>query len=252
MKEAFVELDLPEHEPARNLRWIPVRATTKEFIDTPDQPLDALRETFRDVRTVNRFLGGTSLVLAHIAELVGNSKAPVSILDVGTGTGDIPRALLKWAKRRGVPLHIVASDASPAVLGLATEAREDPNLVFAVCDAISLPFKNEKFDFVVSSLTFHHFDDATARQALSEMNRVASRALIVNDLRRAYLPAALIWLLTRILGMHRLTRHDAPLSVLRARTLGEYKTLAKESHLPECRIYRHAFWRAAIVARKPA
>lgn len=156
---------------------------------------------------------------------------------------------MRWAKARGKTLRIVAADSNPKALQVAKTGGE-PDLSFVLCDARGLPFRDDSFDYVLSSLTFHHFDDSTAAVALGEMLRVARRGIIVNDVRRAYLPALLIWLLTRILGMNRLTRHDAPLSVMRARTLDEYRQLARISGLLDARVYRHPFWRAAIVAGK--
>ena len=231
--------------------WVPTRARRKELIDSPDHPLEDFRQSFRDIRTINRLFGGTAVVLTRLSRLVGSSREKLTVLDVGTGSADIPRALMQWARERGISIRMTASDANPKVLRFAqADGPEDPDFRFVVCDATALPFENESFDYVLSSLTFHHFDDGMAGDALREMCRVARRAVIVNDLRRAYLPAALIWLVTRALGMNRLTRHDGPLSVLRSRTMREFRDLATLSGPWEPELYGHPFWRAAIVLRK--
>ncbi|HLK17264.1 MAG TPA: methyltransferase domain-containing protein [Fimbriimonadaceae bacterium] len=229
---------------------LPPRATRTERIDSPNVPTDALRRTYRDIRLINRLFGGTSVVLQQMKRLLDHRVSEVTVLDVGTGSADIPRSLLRWARSNGKNLRILACDLNPAVLDLAREpGARDERLEFAVANAFDLPFADGSFDFVLSSLTFHHFDDESAARALAEMERVARRALIVNDLRRAYLPAVLIWLVTRALRMHPFTRHDAPLSVLRSRTLAEYRELVGRS-CAGAQVRAHRFWRAVIVLRK--
>jgi SAM-dependent methyltransferase len=227
--------------------WIPQRAGQDELIDSLDQPTDDFRQSFNDLRTINRLFGGISLVLARLSSLVQiRPTETISVLDVGSGSADIPSALLKWGRNRGGRFRVTATDINPTVLAFA---QPDPDLELATCDAASLPFAADSFDYVLSSLTFHHFEDDLAVRALREMHRVARRAVVINDLRRAYLPAALIWIVTRALRMNRMTRHDAPLSVLRSRTIDEYRLLIERSGI-QADVFRHPFWRVAVVARK--
>jgi ubiquinone/menaquinone biosynthesis C-methylase UbiE len=231
--------------------WIPNRKRDKELIDSFNQPDDDFRNSFRDLELINRCLGGVAVVLRELERLLPSSLQPVSVLDVGTGAADIPRALIRWARHRGQALSVVALDANEMALSIAQSHRAE-RLRFILADGTALPFRDESFDFVLSSLTLHHFDDGPAVRVMGEMRRVARRGVIVNDLRRGYLPAALIWIVTRLTGMNRLTRHDGPLSVLRSRTVEEYRQLATQSGLVSAEVHKHPFWRAAIVARKPA
>jgi ubiquinone/menaquinone biosynthesis C-methylase UbiE len=220
------------------------------LIDSFDEPTEDFRACFSDIARANRLFGGVSVVLHHMGSLIGDSIEPVKVLDVATGFGDIPRALLKWSRIRGAPMSITALDANDKVLEIArSESKGDSDFSFVLGDARALPFPDKSFDFAISSLTFHHFDDATAAAILREMSRVSRRGVLVNDLRRGYVPAALIWLVTRVLGMNRLTKNDAPLSVLRSRTMSEYRALAELAGLPSASICKHPFWRAAIVQR---
>jgi SAM-dependent methyltransferase len=241
------DLSLDRASDTRGTWLIPRRIDRPELIDSFDQSDEDFRQTFRDLRTINRLFGGISLVQSRLSELIGSSRQPVSILDVGTGSADIPLAILEWSSKRQIPLRIVASDANPEALRCA---QAEPNLELMLCDATALPFEDDSFDFVLCSLMLHHFDDVMAIKLLREMHRVSRRAIIINDLQRACIPAGLIWLITRLFGMNRLTRHDAPLSVMRSRTLAEYRDLARRSGLTNAKVYSHPFWRAALVARK--
>ena len=97
-------------------------------------------------------------------------------------------------------------------------------------DGFRLPFPDASFDFVTSSLVFHHFPEAAAAGLLAEMARVARRAVLVNDLERHRVPWAVITVLAA-LGSNRIVRHDGPLSVLRGWRAHELLTLARSQGL---------------------
>jgi ubiquinone/menaquinone biosynthesis C-methylase UbiE len=231
--------------------WVPDRVVQKELIDSYNQPASDFLESFRDIEKVNRYLGGTSLVIRRFAELLGSRTEPSDVLDVCTGSADIPRAVTRWGAERTLSFQFVGLDANDKVLYIAAEeSAGTPNMRLVEGDALNLPFADDSFDYVFCSLSLHHFDDPDAVLLMQEMMRVSRLGILVNDLRRGYLPAALIWLVTRVLGMNRLTRHDAPLSVMRSRTMSEYRDLVSQTGLGAAKVYKHAFWRAAIVARK--
>ncbi|HEY0867177.1 MAG TPA: methyltransferase domain-containing protein [Fimbriimonas sp.] len=225
---------------------VPSRSAGIELIDSYEHSGRDFLASFRDIRKINRYLGGCAVVRKRIRPYLG---ARTSVLDVGTGLADIPADLVRWGTRRGREIRVVGLDANPKILAAAR--RETQGVALMKASAHALPFPDGSFDVVVSSLTFHHFDEPAAAAALREMVRVARRVVIVNDLQRGYLPAALIWLVTRVARMHFLTRHDAPLSVLRSLTPPEYERLARGSGFLDARVYRHPFWRVAVVVGKP-
>ena len=90
-------------------------------------------------------------------------------------------------------------------------------------DALRMPFADASVEIVTCAFALHHFSPRMATGLLCEMARVARIGVIVTDLRRSH---AAYWgarLLAR--GMNnRLTRHDGPLSVLRAYTPVEVRS----------------------------
>ncbi|MDQ3548158.1 MAG: methyltransferase domain-containing protein [Chloroflexota bacterium] len=215
-------------------RWggfaLPLARTTHlELLDrlgdlTPGQVLSG---NLRDIRRANRWFGGTRAIRDEIAPLARrNTAEPLSILDVATGSADIPVALVNWAEREGNGLRIVATDLQPAVLAVARAAVRPERITVEQADALSLPYPDDTFDVVTLSLALHHFEPEDAQRVLREMGRVARQALIVNDLERSrsgYLGA---WLFAHLLTTNPMTRNDAPLSVRRAYTRPEALALA--------------------------
>lgn len=227
-----------------------------ELLDGPlDDPI-ALADNLRDLRRINRWLGGVSLSSAAIEALAAH-RHELAVLDVGTGGADIPVALLANAGRRGRTLYVVGLDSRPEVIAAAPRATPAVTtirgLALTVGDGLSLPYPDRAFDVVHASLVLHHLDGADATALLGEMSRVARLGIVVNDLERSR-PAWLgAWLLGHLLTGNRYTRHDAPLSVRRAYRLEEAVALVREAGLAPVRTIRGRFkHRYAIAAVRPS
>ncbi|HEU0053526.1 MAG TPA: methyltransferase domain-containing protein [Longimicrobium sp.] len=230
------------------------RAAGGELMDLPDAGRGDLERALDDLRGVNRWLGGTRVVLHHLAKLVAAHPRPsYRILDVATGAADIPLVVAKWARSRGLATEIVATDNHPTTLDLAREAvRGAPSIVVETADALRLPYPDASFDVALCSTALHHFDDEDEAVAvLRELDRVSRIGFIVNDLSRsrpallgAHLLAATVW------RRHRLTRHDGPLSVRRALTAPEMRRLAERAGLRGAKVQSHFPFRLALVVEK--
>ena len=85
---------------------------------------------------------------------------------------------------------------------------------------------------------------------LRELYRVASRAVVVNDLRRGRWPFLVTWAALHILSRNRLIHHDGPLSVRRSFLPAELLALARRAGWKRARVSRHAFFRLALVGEK--
>jgi ubiquinone/menaquinone biosynthesis C-methylase UbiE len=232
-------------------------AGTAELLDGPlDDPV-ALAGNLRDLRRINRWLGGVELSRRALAALVGRRSEMVSFLDVGTGAADIPLALARSAGSEGhPPLSITAIDSRPEVVEAARrlnpELRDGERLRLDVGDGQALSAADRSHDVVHASLILHHLSPDEAVTFLAEMRRVARVGVIVNDLNRSRLGWIGAWLLGRLATRNRLTRHDAPLSVLRAYTPSEMKGLMARAGLRPVYIayafLRHRYAIAAVAS----
>ena len=215
-------------------RWVPpapwfepARQRGHEHLDDPriaDGTL-VVRE-LRDVARSNALFGGTRAVVAEVLGALRTlpvDREPATLLDVGTGIGDIPRAVGAAAARRGIRLESSGVELNEAAARVAKEA-----LTHAICaDAFRLPFADQSIDLVTCSQLLHHFEWAPALALLRELDRVASHRVIVSDIRRSYVAAAGVWLASWPLGFHSHSRHDGVTSVLRGFTAPELGALAR-------------------------
>ncbi len=229
-------------------------------MDEPGADPEQLRRSLAYIRRVNRFLGYTRSTLRHLKEFSKRWKPgeTIWILDVATGSADVPMAVRAWAAANGLDVRIVALDLHAATVAAAADAcRDRPGAAPGAravhllrADAMRLPFADGAFDYAMTSMFLHHLDDETAVQALWEMGRVSRRGLIAADLlrsRRAY-----AWITLFTLTANPMVRHDARVSVAQAFTLPEVGSLRDRAGLSFTATHRHFGHRFVLAGEKPA
>ena len=102
-------------------------------------------------------------VLQVAAEQVAS---PGAILDVGCGTGK----LLKSARTRFPGARLVGVDAAEEMVKYARSSTPAGTIEFRQATAEDLPFPNGTFDLVLSTMTFHHWQNQA--QGAAEVARV--------------------------------------------------------------------------------
>ena len=210
-----------------------------EHLDRPIAPTER-DASLADIDRLNAWFGGYSLTLRALDRLLRSvpSSRRAVVVDVGGGRGDFARRLIRHAERHGRGIHVVVVDRDPDLLAVARRAAP-PNVSLVRADATALPFRARAVDVVTMSLTLHHMEPRAAVTSLGEMSSAARTAIVVNDLLRTRLSLWLVWVATRVLVCHPMSRHDGPLSVRHAYSPGEVRTLAEKAGLPAPRIERY-------------
>jgi SAM-dependent methyltransferase len=203
------------------------RSEEKEMMDLPGNPRWLLEEDLANLRAFNRHFGGYRSALRGVQRLIDHKKLDrFSLLDVGTGSGDIPAVLAGWARTRGIAAAFTALEAEPVTLAAAarqTRNYSEINLVRG--DGLTPPFQAGSFDFVLASQFLHHFSENHIVALLRTWSAIARRAIIVSDLVRHPVAYYGIRSLTRLFTRNVMTLTDAPLSVQRAFTVAEWREL---------------------------
>ncbi|HET9533053.1 MAG TPA: methyltransferase domain-containing protein [Blastocatellia bacterium] len=228
----------------------PERIYEEELLDAGAGTDEDVRVNLLDLRRINRLLGGTRVVLKALEAMLGEEpSAKLSLLDVGTGSADIPSMVSRWSRARGIEPALAAVDLSDRNLRVARRdlgVSSDVELVRA--DALMLPFAPRSFDFVTASLFLHHFRDDDVIRLLAGFARIARRAVIVNDLVRNLVPYYFIRMTGPVFTKSFLTRNDGPVSVLRGFTAEELEKLSSRAGLSRFSVRRSFPYRLSLIA----
>jgi hypothetical protein len=214
-----------------------------ETLDSPHADPALVDATLHDLRLLNRLFGGTRAVVGALTPLFERAAGERwTLLDVGTGSGDIPRALVAAAARRGLSLVPLAVERLPPVARAAREA----GLPTVLADGGMLPFAPKSVDVVIVSQVLHHLPGPVAARWIAGLDRVARRAVVLADLRRS--PAAMVglWLSSFALGLHPATRHDGVVSLQRGYTVAELAEILRQAGV-DAQVRRRAIARLVAV-----
>jgi SAM-dependent methyltransferase len=198
----------------------PRRRRSFEILDDPSVDPAVRERSLRDVMRSNRWLGGLRAAALEVRDVLGD-RSDATLLDVGTGWGDIPAFVAERLTNEALVTIGIDEAASLLVAGRS-------RMTFGVCaNALALPFRDHSIDVVLCSQLLHHFEFADAERLVREMNRVARVAVVISDLRRSWIAAIGFWLISFPLRFHRVTRHDGPVSVLRGFTASELRGVVR-------------------------
>jgi SAM-dependent methyltransferase len=228
---------------------IPQRRDAPELMDAPGLPEAEVAAAYRVLARVNRQLGNLRTMRSELRRFLEEDcpgARTVTLLDLGSGSGDIPRHLGAVLAHRGVAGVAITLDRDPTAAALA---RRD-GLHAVRGDALRLPLAGGSVDLVTAIKLAHHFAGAALVGLIAEMTRVARHRVIVLDIRRHWLAywGFVAW--SRFWTQNRLVRYDGPLSVLRGFTARELLAATASLRRFEWTVRSYAGFQLALVGRR--
>ena len=214
-----------------------------------DRPQPVSLELERDLerlRQLNRWFGSHRLV-SMFMRLWIMPGARMRVVDLATGSGDIPRLLVDHARKIGAQIEIDAIDQQAATVEIARSlSAEYPEISYHVANILEWDCAHG-YDIALCSLVLHHFSDHDAVKLLRRCRELSNRLALVSDLRRGFLLRTGVYILTALIFREPMTRFDARLSAQRAFSFGEMGELAVQAgwqnfSRKKFRITRQAIW----------
>ena len=155
--------------------FIPPRRPSRERLDDPDLPVEEMRRSLEDLDVVNRRWGASRALERHlIARARALGLSTISILDVGAGTGAVAWRLATRLRESALVVRVVAMDLQWRHLAIGRVTGAAYAIRPVAADGLRLPFRDEAFDFVVSTLFLHHFSPAQNRVLVVDITRCVS------------------------------------------------------------------------------
>jgi 2-polyprenyl-3-methyl-5-hydroxy-6-metoxy-1,4-benzoquinol methylase len=210
------------------------RSTAEEIMDDFTLPEKELFPVLEGLERINFLLGGYQVFYDAFKQL--NIKSGETISDWGCGGGDGLRKLAQWAQRRQLKLKFTGLDATPAAIQFAKiQAAAFSQIKFIQADVLK-DVQQEKYDYVISSLFTHHFDDEKWIILIQKMLASCKKAVIVNDLHRHPLAYYSFIATARLFSRTAMIRQDGALSVLRSFTRPELVKLLQRAGIKNYKI----------------
>ncbi len=211
------------------------RLDQDELMDVEKVSFEEFRDCLVDLTRVNELTLAYRPTLAYFERLLPQIRAlgrPLEVVDVGSGYGDMLRAIHAWARKRDVAVSLTGVDMNPWSAKAAREATpplERP-IEWVTADAFAYePARG--IDVVVSSLFTHHLRDPEVVRFLRWMETTATTGWFVNDLHRHPIPYYFFRTFAKLARYHRFVQHDGPVSIARAFSPGDWRRLAREADI---------------------
>jgi len=226
---------------------------TMEFLDRPDCDPALAAASYRFMETVNHRFGGIRVVRRFLAaETAGRyTGAPFRILDIGSGSCDIPLAVSRWAHTYDIPLHFtcleMAGHAIDIARGQLTRAGNPPVKLLQEDAFTHQPV--EPYDYAVTSMCFHHFSNAQILMLLHRLRGFVRSSMLINDLLRSQQASLAARLLLVATAAPAGVRHDALLSIRRGFKIDELRTLLRQLDGVTVSVEPASWFRIAAIIR---
>jgi 2-polyprenyl-3-methyl-5-hydroxy-6-metoxy-1,4-benzoquinol methylase len=191
------------------------------------------------LRRMNRWTGNTRAAWVAIRELASSLSAQkMSVLDIATGSGDVPIHLCRYAAATGTTLEVDACDLSDRALAFAARSLpEHTSIQLFTLDIVSDPIPRQ-YDVVMCTTFLHHLSEMNAARVLRKMHDAALKRVIVVDLERGALNWLLVSLGCRLFSRSKVVHFDGPQSVRAAFTINEIRKLANTIGFRRFRVTR--------------
>lgn len=218
------------------------RRPALEEMDRPDIAPDALERALRALVRMNTVSLGDNFFWPSLRTLAQAraGAAPLKVLDVGCGAGDMSRRLETRAERENLSMIVDGCDMNAIAIDLARREGDVAGTRgrFFVCDVLQEPIPSG-YDAIICSLFLHHLDTEDGGRVLRAMADATTSLLLVSDLVRSRVGLALVYLATRGLTRSPIVHRDGVTSLLAAYTIAEVRELATRSGLQGARVSRH-------------
>jgi 2-polyprenyl-3-methyl-5-hydroxy-6-metoxy-1,4-benzoquinol methylase len=216
-----------------------------EMMDRPQPVSPELERDLERIRQLNRWFGSHRLVSIFMRRWI-TPGTQMRVVDLATGSGDIPRLFADYARGIGAQIEIDAVDSQPATLEIAQRLSAGyPEISYHQANILEWNCA-ERYDISLCSLVLHHFSDNDAVTVLQRCRELSKRFVLVSDLRRGFLLRAGVYMLTAVIFREPMTRFDARLSAQRAFSFAEMRQLVTQARWKNFSHKKFRFARQAV------
>lgn len=208
------------------------RSRQEEIMDDLSDNSPSLHRALRELDIINKWLGGNAVTLNAVKrELSKSSRQPLSIADLGCGSGEMLRRIAQWARKHKIKVNLMGFDANPNVISYAKKhCAAYPEISFYEDNILEKEFRERKFDMLLCTLFLHHFTEEQLIPLISQFQKQA-KTVIINDLHRHWFAYYSILWITKLFSKSPMVQNDACLSVWRSFRKDDWEQILQKANI---------------------
>jgi 2-polyprenyl-3-methyl-5-hydroxy-6-metoxy-1,4-benzoquinol methylase len=215
-----------------------------ELMDAPDCDPVKLERTYRQFGLVNRLFSGWRLLYVQELRPLLSAHDVTTVLDIGSGGGDLARRLAQWTRRDNLKLEVTGIDPDNRAHSFAAGRPHNANVSFVQARSGELVREGRRFDVVISNHVIHHLQPSELTQLLTDSQTLARQLCLHNDMRRS-MAAYALFSIAALPFRGSFIRADGLVSIRRSYTPAELSAAAP----PGWRVRRHPPFHQVLVHR---
>jgi len=207
------------------------RTDTPEIMDNFNLEGEVLREALDKIAKINQLLGGNTLTLNGVKELIATKSKSrlITIVDIGCGNGDMLRFLSNYGKENNNTFNLIGIDANAFTINHAEKLSEKySNITYKCEDIFEYDFNQLNCDILLCTLTLHHFKNTEIENLLAGFYAHSKIGIVINDLHRSTIAYRLFQIICYLFGLNSMSREDGLTSILRGFKKEELETFSKK------------------------
>jgi 2-polyprenyl-3-methyl-5-hydroxy-6-metoxy-1,4-benzoquinol methylase len=213
------------------------RSSQSELMDTDATDYAVFHQCLQQLRIVNILALAYRPTLRWLGDMLQGARPDetISVLDVGSGGGDMLRRIATYLRRRnlkyeltGVDLNPLAQQSAEATTPAAMGIHYETSNIFSFDPS-------RHADLIMSCDFTHHLTDPELVRFIQWMEAHATRGWFINDLHRHSFPYYFIKTVFNLLPFNRMMRSDGPISITRAFRAADWRRVLDAAGIPEGR-----------------
>jgi len=207
------------------------RSEQEEIMDDLDFQGEEMKNLLKDLKIVNKWLGGNNITIDGLQKLLKNhpKNKSITLLDIGCGDGELLRKCSDFGEKNNFNFKCIGLDFNENILKVAKKQSNNyPNISFEKVDV----FLNEELipncDIALCTLFLHHFKNEKIKSLLNVLLEKSYIGLIINDLQRSKEAFYLFKIVCKLFLSTETARHDGLVSIARGFKKSELEIFSKE------------------------
>lgn len=229
------------------------RSNQVEIMDDLNFQGEEMKNLLKDLKTVNKWLGGNNITIDGLEKLLKNhpKNKSITLLDIGCGDGELLRKCSDFGNKNNFNFKCIGLDFNENIIAVARKQSNNyPNISFEKVDVFLNEESIPNCDIALCTLFLHHFSNEKIESLLNTSLKKVNIGLIINDLQRSKQAFNLFKIVSKLFLKTKTAKHDGLVSIARGFKKSELESISKKIPNQQSAIHWHWAFRYQWILKK--